>query len=130
MQNPFTWLSNKQKNFQKWCDDNGITLRDKLLITVGTMAILWYFISIIVVGCVVPNTGAPQSSRSVASGESPKLREIMVRFPFSEGTGRPWPEDLINFMAISITTISGTLATYLGLVLGISEVKDRARLSK
>ena len=73
--------------------------RDMLLFTIGGSAIVWYLLSITFVGFefVTPT--------EVASGASPT------------GTNM----DLRGFMEFSITAISGTLATYLGMVLGLSQ---------
>lgn len=85
--------------FRAWWEADA-PLRDKLLAVIGTLAILWYFVAIFCVG-----------SWKDAEGEAAKrtgLRSAEMR----------------QFMVISITTISGTLATYLGLILGITQVRD------
>jgi hypothetical protein len=75
------------------------TLRDVLLVIIGTIAVGWYFVSIIY----------------LAFGHVRKPDEVDGRFLMSKETS--------DFMALSVTTISGTLATYLGLVIGFRQLE-------
>lgn len=78
------------------------SLRDKLLTTIGTLAIFWYFASILLVG--------------------------MSDLPGKDGADKDFLTPAARqFMTVSITTISGTLATYLGLVLGFAQVREQQR---
>jgi len=73
--------------------------RDMLLFTIGGSAIAWYLLSITLVGFefVKPTVGSPSASPTATN------------------------MDLRGFMEFSITAISGTLATYLGMILGLSQ---------
>jgi hypothetical protein len=73
------------------------TPRDKLLFAIGTTAILWYFLSIT---CIAFN---------------------LIPLPAKGTEGTTSGMELRQFMSFSVTTISGTLATYLGMVLGFGQ---------
>jgi hypothetical protein len=81
--------------------------RDKLLFAIGTAAIVWYFVSITWIAL------APFAER-VSANAQVKAHEEEAK---SED-----PVDLKAFMSFTVTTISGTLATYMGMVLGFGQI--------
>src|SRR5258708_17768540 len=83
------------ESIRKWWLEE-LTFRDKLLIVIGALAISWYFVCIVYVGCTDVN-------------------------------GDAISKDMRQFMSVSITTISGTLATYLGMLLGFGSALRRDR---
>ncbi len=87
------------------------TPREKLLFAIGTSAILWYYLSVTCIGFNL--IAKPRvSAAAPVGGTVPTAGKEDDTVPT---TGI----DLCQFMSFSITTISGTLATYLGMVLGI-----------
>ena len=86
----------------------GLALRDSLVLLIGGIAIAWYFCCIYFVGY-----GA------VLEPDSPTTDSRLL---ISQST--------FDFMALSITTISGTLATFLGLVLGFGQVQSSRKVSE
>lgn len=82
----------------------GLSLRDSLVLLVGSIAVAWYFCCIFFVG-----RGTIVTTNSATGGGSSILNISQETF---------------DFMALSITTISGTLATFLGLVLGFGQVQS------
>ena len=86
----------------------GLALRDSLVLLIGGIAIAWYFCCIYFVGYgVVVTADSPPTTSSLS---------------ISQPT--------FDFMALSITTISGTLATFLGLVLGFGQVQSSRKVSE
>ena len=80
------------------------TPRDKLLFTIGATAIAWYFLCITLIGFEI-------------------VTERSVVPVATSTTNGPNKVDLRQFMEFSITAISGTLATYLGMVLGLGQTQ-------
>ena len=123
--------------------------RDKLLFAIGTTAIIWYILAILVLGlapfviagwrtlpaesepdAAADATPAKRPPRSTAkAGEESAETEPPAATAAGDATTEDAPEplDLWQFMAFSITTIAGTLATFVGMVLGFGQVPEAQR---
>ncbi|MFO0942458.1 MAG: hypothetical protein U0930_17105 [Pirellulales bacterium] len=118
--------------------------RDKLLFTIGGSAIAWYLLSITLIGFnQVKSTNSAKAKTTVNenSQNEPGKKNLGSPAVDSNGQAAPTPStenpngptigqatnmDLHDFMEFSITAISGTLATYLGMVLGLSQKQSQA----
>jgi hypothetical protein len=91
--------------------------RDKLLFAIGSAAIVWYFISISWVG--LPSTlksKDPVTQQTAENKATAKQANVGDTGPDRN------PMTMEQFMKFSITAISGTLATFIGMVLGFGQI--------
>src|SRR5256885_1489866 len=86
---------------------NIMTPTNRLLVGIGALAITWYFGCIIYIGCTPPSP-APTPPAAAPAGQVMTLRQ---------------------FMTSSITTLSGTLATFVGMVLGFQQTNHRVEVT-
>lgn len=87
--------------------------RARLLLAIGTAAMVWYYASIT---CIGFNWVAKPKAALSGAAASPIIGSTS---PKDAEPGSVM--ELHQFMSFSITTISGTMATYLGMVLGFGQ---------
>jgi hypothetical protein len=87
--------------------------RDKMLFAIGAAAIVWYFISITWVASASLTPTSATKTTQTNSQQTESMQQAQD------------DNALIQFMSFSVTTISGTLATYMGMVLGFGQVAEQ-----
>jgi len=87
---------------------------NNLIMYLGGIAIAWYFVCIFYVG--LASTSSPISGNP---GQPATL-------PSSAMAATTPPANFYEFMRYSITTLAGTLATFVGMVLGLRQVNTKS----
>jgi hypothetical protein len=103
--------------------NTNVRLRDKLLFAIGFSAIVWYFVCITCIGLhwVKPDKRPGSASASENPDRAAPSATPDMLPKQRESRDQLGEMDLYSFMAFSITAIAGTLATFLGMVLGLGQ---------
>jgi hypothetical protein len=110
--------------------------RDKLLFVIGSTAIMWYLFAITWIGLYpltflrnsTSSRGADSNPQPSAAGTDTSVsnQDLVQKSGNPVNSGTPAADtselSLWQFMAFSVTTIAGTLATFVGMVLGFGQV--------
>lgn len=86
-------------------------LRDILLTVLGVLALVWYFYCLIYLGTTKAAPVDPNRSAAVAS-------------PSDSGGAPETPMSFRSFASFSLTTIGASLATFVGMLLGLKQAGE------